>query len=68
MPEQKIDVELSHPWEGHAVGERVSLDTLTAKRVVRAGVGVYATKAAATEAEGEAGAEKTKAAVRKRGG
>lgn len=68
MPEQKIDVELSHPWEGHAVGETVGLDELTARRVVRAGLGVYPTKSEATRAEGEAGAAKTKSAVRKRGG
>ena len=39
-----VDITLSYPWQGHEVGERVSVEPALAKRLVRAGVGVYATK------------------------
>lgn len=41
---------LSYPYQGHEVGERITVDQVTAKRLVRAGVGLYATKRDATGA------------------
>lgn len=61
-----VEVEFSNPYGGHEVGDRVKLDVLEAKKVVRAGYAVYPTQEAATKAEGEAGAEKTKRSVAKR--
>jgi hypothetical protein len=39
-----VDITISFPWQGHEVGERVTVSAIQAKRLVRAGVGRYATK------------------------
>lgn len=44
-----VDVVLSHPWNGHDIGDRVSLDDAEARQVVNDGWGVPATKSAAKE-------------------
>jgi hypothetical protein len=61
-----VEVEFSHPHDDYDVGDRAVVHVLEAKSLVRAGVAVYPTKADAVEAEGEAGAEKTKRAVAKK--
>lgn len=42
-----VNVQFSHPWQNHNVGDRVSLDANTARRLVQAGYAVPATKAEA---------------------
>lgn len=59
-----VEITFSHPHGDHAVGDRVTVPRLEAKNLVRAGVAVYPTKAAATAAEGDAGEEKTARAVK----
>lgn len=60
----KVEVELSHPYGDHAIGDRVELEVAEAKKLVRAGVAVYPTLKDARAAEGEAGESKTKRAVK----
>lgn len=63
---ETVEVQFSHPHGDYAVGDRAELEVVEAKKLVRAGVAVYPTRADAVEAEGDAGAEKTARAVRKR--
>lgn len=65
---EKIPVTLSHPYKSHKVRDRVELDAGEARQVVNAGIARYATKDAATTAEGKAGAEKTVTAAKKSAG
>lgn len=64
MAKSTAEVTLSHPWNGHEVGERVELDAAIARRVVRSGHGVYSTMADAVRVGGETAAESTVAAVK----
>lgn len=56
----EVDVILSYPWDGHEVGERVTVDTSTAKRLVGAGVALYATTGDASAAGGDPASAATK--------
>jgi hypothetical protein len=60
----ETDVVLSYPWQDHDIGDRITIDTHTAKRLVRAGVALYATKKDAT---GAGDNPEKSATVRKRG-
>lgn len=44
-----VDVVLSHPWNGHEVGERLSLEDAEARQVINDGWGQPATKSAAKD-------------------
>jgi len=59
-----VEITFSHPHGDHAVGDRVEVPALEARRLVKAGIAVYPTKTAAVAAEGEAGVEKTARAVK----
>jgi hypothetical protein len=63
----QVGIVFSHPHDGRSIGDRVDVDELEARRLVTAGVAVYVTKTDARKAEGDAGAEHTAAAVRRRG-
>lgn len=39
--EETVEVELSNPWQGHEVGERITVDRVQGKNLVRAGVATY---------------------------
>jgi hypothetical protein len=57
------EIILSYPYQGDDVGTRLSVDTSTAKRLVRAGVALYATK---KDAEGAGDSTEKTATARKR--
>jgi hypothetical protein len=58
----KVEVLFSHPHDGHEVGDRVALDKLEAKHLVRAGAATYANKTEAAKAGAvERGPAKTRA-------
>ena len=46
----KVAVKLSHPYDGHTVGDRIELAPLNAKRLVQAGYATFASKADADAA------------------
>lgn len=48
-----VEITISYPWNGHEVGDRVKVDAAEAKRLVRAGVGLYATVKDANAAGGD---------------
>jgi hypothetical protein len=48
-----VDVTITFPWQGHEVGERVTVEPAVAKRLVRAGAARYATKKDAIAAGGD---------------
>lgn len=56
-------IVLSHPHDGHEVGDKLDLEPVEAKRLVRAGVATYATVDDATAVEGPAGRARTRRAV-----
>lgn len=56
-------VILSHPYDGHEVGDRLDVAPGDAKRLVRAGVATYARASDAVAVEGEAGKARTRRAV-----
>lgn len=45
-----VDLEVTYPFDGHAVGDRVTVDKARAKTLVRGGAAVYATVKAAKAA------------------
>jgi hypothetical protein len=55
-----VNITLGYPWQGHEVGDRVSVDAPTAKRLVRAGVAAYSTAKDATAAGGDPAEAATK--------
>lgn len=55
---QTVDVVMSHPHDGHEVGDRVGLPNDEAKNLVRTGYAQYATKSGA-EAAGDDPAKTT---------
>lgn len=55
-----VEIEFAHHHDDHVPGDRVAVDVDTARRLVRGGRANYATKPDAVEAEGDAGADKTK--------
>lgn len=55
-----VDVTLSYPWQGHAVGERISVDPSTARRLVRGGVALFSTTSDARTAGGDTNRTATK--------
>lgn len=57
----KIKVQMSNPHDGHAVGDKVDLDPVDARRYVRNGVAVYATVPEAKKA----GADPDEAATKR---
>lgn len=48
----QVEVKLSHPHDGHDVGDRLELDKVAAKDLVRAGVATFANKTEAKRARG----------------
>lgn len=69
MATDTVEIIFSHPHRvdadtAYEVGARAAFPPLEAKNLVRAGVATYATKVAATDAEGPAGEEKTARAVK----
>lgn len=61
----KVEVTFSHPHGKHEVGDTTELPKLEAKNLVRAGIATYSTVPAAKAAEGDRGAAKSGAAVKK---
>jgi hypothetical protein len=57
-----VEIIYAHHTRDHVPGDRETVDRATAKRLVRTGRANYATKAAATRTEGDAGADKTERA------
>ena len=51
MGVEEVEIVLSFPWEGHEVGERLTVDRTVARQLVRGGAALYATKKDATAAD-----------------
>lgn len=56
-----VEIVFAHHHRDHVPGDRVAVPVDEARRLVRGGRASYATKTAAVEVEGPAGADKTAA-------
>lgn len=60
-----VDIDLAHGWEDHKPGDRIAVEPVVARRLVRDGYATYARKDEAVKVEGNAGATKTTRARRR---